>query len=103
MNKSKELSLSYAMHLLKEDSIKAFTDDFQRRLSQYGNDAAFDAYMEALIERNCLDNISKMLLHWSKYLEALPDSPEIRGANITLLTLSDLCLAVDKMNPEEGI
>jgi len=97
---TKPTELEYALELLKADTIKAFSNDYGNLLSRYGQDAAIDAYYETLVERNCLDNMVKMLQYWDKYLRALPDSQERRGASLVLLTLSSLCSEVDQMNPD---
>lgn len=96
--------LGYGLHLLKEDTIKAFTQDFEQRLSQYGGRAevAYDVYMEVLCERNDLENIAKILQHWNKYLDALPECQHTRGAKSVLLSLTELCSAIDKMKPQES-
>lgn len=97
------MQLNFALGLLREDSIKAFTQDFEQQVSEYGKDYAIDAYMEILIERNDLVNISKMLQHWIKYLEALPDCQHTRGAIMALHTLDGLCLFVEGIKPDEPI
>lgn len=95
------MQLNFALGLLRKDSIKAFTQDYEQRVSQYGKDSNFDAYMEALIERNDLLSISKMLKHWIKYLEALRDCQHTRGAIMVLHTLDGLCLFIEGMRPSE--
>lgn len=95
--------LGYGLHLLKEDTIRAFKQAFDQRCSKYDNrpEVAIDAYYEVLVERNELDNIRKELLHWHKYLSALPDCQHTRGARQILSTLAELCDAIIKMRPSE--
>ena len=94
--------LSYALGLLKEDQVKAFKagmDNLRARCSEETS-SDFEIYMEVLIERNNLDNIAKMLNHWTKYLEELPDCQHTRGAILTLEALAEMSTKVYKMQPE---
>jgi len=95
--------LPYALDLLKKDAIKAFWDDIERAKSRYNEDTlSGDIYFEVLVERNNLDNMAKMLRHWSKYLEALPDGGgNRRGAVSALQTLASLCDEIDNICPED--
>ena len=100
-----EEQLKFALGLLRDDVIKAFTQDLatgrdlQREL-KYGI-SEYDVYIEALCERNDLKSIAKMLYHWIKYLDALPDSQQVSGAKLVLLSLAELCSTIAKMEPED--
>ncbi len=95
------ITLEYALNLLKEDSIKAFIREFEKALHPKGNRPAFDVFIEVLSERSQLENISKGLLHWKKYLSKLPGSLDIRGAMMVLSILVDICKQINKMEPPE--
>jgi hypothetical protein len=90
--------LTYALALLRDDAINAFTRDVNNRVSQHKQPAE-DAWWETFVDRNDLENLSKMLKHWHKYLSALPYSQYQVGALDVLNTLSDLCNKIDKTKP----
>lgn len=93
----------YALELLKEDAVKSFRDDYEKRILSYGSrvEVHYDAYMEVLIERTGLPNIVKMLRHWAKYLEALPNCQHKRGGQAVINALASLCSETDNMRPVE--
>jgi len=96
--------LSYALGLLMKEQIQSFTQEIDRLRELYKErnygECEFDVYMEVLIERNNLDNISKILRHWARYLKQLPDCQHTRGAILTLETLAEMSTTVYKMQPE---
>jgi len=97
--------LQFGLELLKGDVIKAFKQDMSQGRNRqvelkYGI-SEWDVYMEALIERNDLESIIKMLKHWIKYLGALADCQHTRGAILALQSLVELCSTIDKMAPPE--
>ncbi|KKM82706.1 hypothetical protein LCGC14_1316830 [marine sediment metagenome] len=98
--------LRYGLELLKDDVITAFGQAMdktreQYKLSKYG-DSDQDVYYETLFERSDLESTTKMLAHWIKYLNALPDCQHTRGAVMTLTTLMELAIKIDKLDPGEG-
>ena len=99
----KEVELEFALGLLRDDEIKAFTKDFETRATRYGDrpEVAFDAYMETFIERNDLETLQKMLEHWHKYLSTLTTNEYIRGAQLVLSALTEICQEIDKLRPPE--
>ncbi len=99
-----EAQLRFGLGLLRDDVIKAFTQAMgkikeEHKLLKYG-EAEWDVYIEALCERNDLESIAKMLYHWIKYLDALPDCQQTSGAKLALLLLAELCSTIGKMEPE---
>lgn len=98
--------LRYGLELLKDDVITAFGQAMdkkreQYKLLKYGNSDQ-DVYMETLFERGDLESTTKMLAHWIKYLNALPDCQHTRGAVMTLTTLMELAIKIDKLDPGEN-
>ncbi len=97
------LPLDNALNSLQEDEEKAFCRAYGEKMAQYHivGDEDYDSYIETLCERNNLESLSEILKHWIKYLTALPDSQNVRGAIRTLETLDHLCVAIDKLLPKE--
>jgi len=98
---NERMQLSYALDLLKDDSFKAFNQEYQGHISEYSEGHADDAYWETLVGRIDLENIIKMLKHWDKYLAGLPSSQYIDGTRMMLTCLSKLCEEVDRLSPPE--
>jgi len=100
-----EEQLKFGLGLLRDDVIKAFTQDLATGRNRQGElhygISEYDVYIEALCERNDLKSIAKMLYHWIKYLDALPDCQHTRGAKLALLSLAELCSTIGKMEPED--
>ncbi|KKN06950.1 hypothetical protein LCGC14_1072050 [marine sediment metagenome] len=97
--------LSYGLELLKNDVITAFGQAMNKTRKRYERlkygDSAQDVFYETLFDRSDLESTAKMLAQWIKYLNALPDCEHTRGALLTLTTLMELAIKIDKLDPSK--
>lgn len=94
--------VDYGLDILKQDTISIFEAEFKKRSEQYHwPESDADAYLEVRFELTSMENLSKVLLRWDRYLCELPDCQHKRGASLVLQKLASLCRAIDNLKPTE--